>query len=290
MMNIIVLVFTLLLTVPPSPGTAPTHTNDPHNAVVHIPSWRLLAERLEHDRILITDLEEMKGIPEFKRILEEGTLELFLEMTDQLDLPIVQLAGFYGIRERYASQALRSAFAIARQMRPSQLSLYGPVYETIQDEPDAERFVHEFDSVMVYGRPRGHALALILSFSSEEYLDVWFHSAGRRCIVPSAEALVLDCIVASYKRDVRQITERMRSALGSYATIPGLPRRIFVKCADDSHDMLLTAIEATLNNDDLSSIEMEIIMQHRKELIVQHLDSFKLRPEVRRKVNAFLKD
>lgn len=213
-------------------------------------SWASLQSRLKESVDHLDLKNPFAGSTVYQDILKNGNLPLYRAMCVTTDYPLVKLAGFCAIRERFPSYAFEAAIrSLATTDRPM-----APFYEPIRD------FIGELtldvDHVDVLKRaflstpvPMDNASAILL------YLDVpllvkKLDPVTIRSMDPVVLSLIASDVVTSDDME-QDIVETYRNALADLLAVPGLARAIAMGYADPDPDLLPVYLESVFLDDQI---------------------------------------
>ncbi len=210
-------------------------------------------------------------------IAEKGDRRIWLEMITQ-ELPLVQLAGFFCIKDRDPSLAFRASLEIVmHQDFTYSEEFYAPVYEFLKEVKPAPDTLSAFSSVCT---PSSHEDRLrfdaLVRGISHEFLHAWFHDRSEAFVTATAEASVLARLWTERKVN-ETVDQKMRSRMDEYANVPGYPRLVHVLCTENRDQRFLRCLVMVLQDRTVTDSEIVgCIVEYReyikRDIKVEELD------------------
>ncbi len=207
------------------------HCADPAPSGVQISSWGELEKEFTKSLALETPPDYgLKNSPTFRRIIDRGDKSLWLEMLNQRDHPLVVLAGYLCIRDKFPEQSFESALrAVGNKPPDSSIMLCAPMIERLDKADPSPENLKKFSAVCATLEIKRNAGAIwILVYVPYSFLYKWFDDRASEDVPWSIRACILDRLFGDAKEQKLPITERMRESLEAAAHVPGIPRRVFL--------------------------------------------------------------
>lgn len=232
--------------------------------------------------------ETLLQSPAFLRAAKQGGRQLWWEMTEQSERPLVAIAGFRCLEHSAREDAFLAALTVlARRSRDASLQLYYPVLEYLEANEQWAGAEMAALTDLVRSRPPVEQFAMLVIMLPKEFLYAWFHEPHDRPLPSAHEAYVLDSL---YATNERPITDAMKARLEEFAEIPGIPRLIFVSRTARRDDFFAERAVRVIEDTELTDVSVALFLRGHAELVQSiDLDNLQLSEERRGLINQALK-
>lgn len=238
-----------------------------------ISSWDNLSKMLLENQSGDLSHEAMLKTKLYEDIVKNAPKQTVLEMTIQQDYPIVMLAGFYALKERYPEDLFEHSVKIVMTSTGSLLELYIPILDYFEEiEWNEEEFVKRFSNITRIPTSKMGNLSIILAYFKFDLLDSWFHSPSRGWSYVAYESLVLSDLFDKYPKNNKEITSKMNTTLTSYAGIPGYPRYLYIFYGSEHDDRYKMSMETVLQDNSLFELHIGVLLQKKSNYINHNIN------------------
>lgn len=263
----------------------------PNHVPTVVTSWKQVEDDLQKLDYTTYSDKEMRRSNLYRQLASTGGLSVYLDMTTQREYSFVPLAGFNLVCERYPDNAMQAA-ALSVLFAP-RWCLF-PFYEGPLSELAKPREQTLFHDQMAAFMAAAQADEINIGFAVGQLplrqLHMWFHDARRIGLPAHVESVIVERLVVEGPGEQLPITQCLRLALETYATMPGSPRLRFVFSADENHERFRTSLRAVLEDGMLEDGLLRLIIRRRREYIRGMIDieSLKITDERRDKIREWL--
>lgn len=256
-----------------------------------ITHWQQLEDELQKLDCRTFSGKEMRRAHLYRHLASTGGLSVYLDMASQGEYPLVALAGFNLVSERYRDNAMQAAvLAVLFAPRWCILAFYdGPLNELAKAR-DPVAFGTQMAAFMAAARADEVNTGFAVGQLPLRQLHVWFHDDRRITLPARVESIIVERLVVEGPWDQLPITQCLRLALETYAIMPGSPRLRFVFAGDRDHDLFETSLIAVLEETEIDDGLLRLVVRRRRDDIREKIDikSLKITDERREKISEWL--
>jgi hypothetical protein len=255
------------------------HCAGPAPSGVQIPSWGELEKEFTKSLALETPPDYgFKNSPTFRRIIDRGDKALWLEMLNQRDHPVVVLAGYLCIRDKFPEQSFKSALrAVGNKPPDSSIMLCAPMIERLNQADPSPKNLKEFSAVCATLEIKRNAGAIWIlgGFVPYSFLYKWFDDRASEDVPWSIRACVLDRLYGGAQEQKLPITSRMRESLEAAARVPGIPRLVFLTYTERLDRDFSKAFVQTLADESVDDLAIYPILLNHLPFVREHADELR---------------
>jgi hypothetical protein len=245
---------------------------------VNLASWTELSSLL--DEAVPEVLRGGKGPHDYvfevavmRRIRDQGTPQLWLEMTRQTKHPMVATAGFLCIKEKAPNLTFRAALeTLTYRKKDASLAFYYPAMKYLTDDLALnEKNFDAFSSFVSDTTPAHEDMAFRLSILPDGFLRSWARRDRIRSAHPTVQAFAVDAVVRRARYNSTPIPAYAHEMLDEFHSKNGARRAIFVTHATPDDRRLKPSIIALLKDATVSNLDLIVPIEAQAEYIRDHV-------------------
>ena len=212
-------------------------------------------------------------VAEMRRIRNQGTPQLWLEMTRQTKYPMVANAGFLCIQEKAPNLTFRAALeTITHRKKDASVVFYYPAMKYLtHDLALNEENFDTFSSFVSDTTPAHEEMAFTLAILPDDFLRSWAERDRIRSAHPTVQAFAVDAVVRRARYNSTPIAAYAHEMLDEFHSKNGIRRAIFVTHATPDDRRLKPSIIALLKDATVSELDLVLPIETQAEYIRDHV-------------------
>lgn len=215
-------------------------------------------------------LNGFKEVEEYQVLVRKGTRDTFRAMLEQEDEPLIALAGYVAMKQRFPNDAYRYGLHLLCRTGDPPI-FHALAMQDLSVRVKQDLFDDYFTSIAsVPPRPDALESAILVRAVNDQNLYAWFHSDRREEAALAWRWRVLDSLLE--KRGAGSVSPEMRAEMLHASRTPGFGRSLYIMHARDLDDHFAQVLFTVLRNDDLKDPSTILIIRSRSEFIQNEID------------------
>jgi len=235
---------------------------------------------------------DLERIPELRQLLQETNKGVFVAMTCQPKDPLVGIAGFLVIRERYSAfDAYTTAFRLVVFAESAAELTFVPVYKHLEIPPQQQ----VFDTVLnTYGNfiPRSdHTIAVLMDLLPYESLKAWSTNNDPATLLPDWRGAVIERLLREETARGEVPAPSLTKALMQLQNIPGTCQLTYLLYSDPKAKGFVETLNQALSDGGLDSVKLAVLLMGRPAVLTPmiNFENLTLSPDRRNMIEKALR-
>lgn len=251
---------------------------------VFVADWQSLHDAFARDSSL---LHAYRKTDAYKNIVQHGTRDTFRAMIEQRESPLIALAGYTALKQRFPRESFRYGLQVLGRV-DDQSMFHATIMMDLSAKIDQELFDECFSDLTSVPPQRDTLdFAVLVGAVNAENLNAWFHGARRAEAALAWRWLVLESVIEN--RGDGKLSSAMHEEMRRASWTPGYGRRVYLRHATELDEHFMAVLHAMLSTADLDAASTLLVIRARREFIRTEFDLSGLpadrRAEIERIVN-----